>query len=164
MTKCKFFFFSLLVYVCMFFLYKKTSIYKQLKGTLFRIFQCLMRFNNEFWIRIWSCTYSFFFFLFFLNLVLQLIKTFYVNLVPLYGFNWLVTHINFVSSGQFKGIDMCLNFICVNLLTKTNYQHYQHLGTGLKKNIDHNQSDTAVNIMQIACLQNAYLTSIYTDQ
>lgn len=42
------FFFSLLVYVCMFFLYKKTSIYKQLKGTLFRIFQCLMRFNNEF--------------------------------------------------------------------------------------------------------------------
>ena len=89
-----------------------------------------MRFNNEFWIRIWSCTFFFFFFsflfffFFFLNLVLDLIKTFYVNLIPLYGFNWLVTRIIFVSSGQCKGLDMCLNFICLNLLTKTNYQHY----------------------------------------
>ena len=85
-----FFFPPLSLSVCVYvFLIQEISIYKQLKGTLFRIFQCLMRFNNEFWIRIWSCT---FFFSFFLNLVLQLIKTFYVNLIPLYGFNWLVTH------------------------------------------------------------------------
>ena len=35
-----------------------------------------------------------------------------------------------------------------------------HLGTDLEKNSDHNQSDTAVNIMQIARLQNANLTLI----